>query len=49
MKPGLLEYAESADTLQGHGVQLLALHRTAQESHPVPKSVVQMLPEFLLQ
>ncbi|XP_071286266.1 ETS domain-containing protein Elk-1-like [Agelaius tricolor] len=36
----ITEWAELEGTHQDHQVQLLALHRTPQESHPVPESVV---------
>lgn len=41
-----MEYPELEGTHENHRVQRLALHRTAQWSHPVPQSVVQTLLEL---
>lgn len=42
----IVEYAGLEGTHQDHRVQLLSLHSTIPESHPVPESIVQMLPDL---
>lgn len=42
----VVEQAELEGTHQDHEVQLLALHRTPQESHHAPESIVQTLLEL---
>lgn len=42
---GIIEYSDLEKTQKGYQVQILALHRTAQESHHVPENIVQMLLE----
>ena len=44
--PTMIEYPELEGTHRDHWVQLLALHRTTQNSNPMPESGIQMLLEF---
>lgn len=46
MEYRITESAELEETHRDHRVQLLVLHRTSQQSHPVPESVVQMFLEL---
>lgn len=42
----ITESAELEETHRDHRVQFLVLHRTSQQSHPVPEIIVQMFPEL---
>lgn len=42
----IMESAEVENTQRDHWVQFLVLHRTSQQSHPVPESIAQMFLEL---